>query len=103
MRELGYEVTSKQGRTILIGVPMTPGEKMSIDSLQLHFTKSITGCHGGNIDPAYHLPRFIRLQQKSAFDPKGMITHSFKLNEINDAIEAMRRGKTIRCSISMDH
>ena len=101
VRELAYEVTSKQGRTILVGVPKMPGEKMSIESLPLHFTKSITGSHGGEIEPSYHIPRLIQLQQKGYFNPKGMISHSFTLDEINKAIDAMRQGGIIRCTISM--
>jgi len=103
IRELAYEMTSKQGRTILVGVPKFPGEKMSIDSLQLHFTKSITGCHGGDINPSYHLPRFIRLQQNGIFDPREMITHSFPLVKINEALDLIRQGEVIRCSIKMEH
>lgn len=101
VRELSYELTSRQGRTILVGVPQVPEEKMGIDSLQLHFTKRLMGSHGGGIDPAYHLPRFIRLQQEGRFDPTRMITHLFPLEDINRAIESMRRGEAIRCSIRM--
>lgn len=101
VRELAYELTHKRGRTVLVGVPKSPGEKMSLDSLPLHFTKTITGSHGGSIDPSYHIPRLIRLQQQGRFDPKGMITHSFTLDEINLALEAMRRGEVIRCTIRM--
>ncbi len=101
VRELAYELTSKQGRTILVGVPHVPGEKMSIESLPLHFTKTITGSWGGNIDPAYFIPRMLRLQQAQALPLAEMISHSFTLDKINDAIAAMRQGDVIRCSIDM--
>lgn len=99
--ELASQLTSRSGRTILVGVPKTPNEKMSIESLPLHFEKRITGSHGGDINPSYHIPRFIRLQQKGHFDLTGMITHTFGLSDINTAIDMMRRGDVLRCVIDM--
>ena len=101
LQELAYELTDKTGRTILIGVPKTPGGKIRIESLPLHFNKSITGSEGGNIKPSYHIPRFIQLQQNGFFNPQDMITHRYALENINDAIAAMREGAVIRCSIKM--
>jgi Zn-dependent alcohol dehydrogenase len=43
----------------------------------------------------------MQLQNKGYFNPKSMITHSFMLDEINEAIEAMRQGKVMRCTVKM--
>lgn len=102
IRELAYELTSKEGRTILVGVPKA-GEKMSIDSFPLHFTKSITGSHGGNARPHYDIPRLIQLHQQRKLQLENMITHTFSLNQINDAIKLLRSGDTLRCLIKMNH
>lgn len=99
--ESAYQITSNRGRTVLVGVPTNSGETMAIDSLPLHFDKLLTGSHGGGIDPSYHLPRLLRLQQQQVFDPSVMISHSYTLDEINSAIDAMRRGEVIRCTIKM--
>ena len=45
--ELGYEITSSNGRVILVGVPRLD-DNIKIYSLQLHFGKKLTGSHGGN-------------------------------------------------------
>lgn len=100
VRELAYEVTNKEGRTILVGVPKS-GEKMCIDSFPLHFTKKITGSHGGDCNPTYDIPRLLRLQESGRFNLEKMITKIYPLDKINDAIHEMRTGDIVRCVIKM--
>ncbi len=100
VRELAYELTSKEGRTIFVGVPKA-GEKISIDSFPLHFTKRITGSHGGDARPHYDIPRLIRLHQQGKLPLENMITHTFSLDSINEAIALLRSGDTLRCLIKM--
>ena len=102
VRELAYELTSKEGRTIFVGVPRS-GEKISIDSFPLHFTKWITGSHGGDTRPHYDIPRLIRLHQRGKLQLDDMITHTFSLDQINEAIALLRTGDTLRCLIRMNH
>ena len=100
IRELVYELTNAEGTTVLVGVPRK-GENMCIDSFQLHFEKKITGSHGGDAQPNKDLPRLIRLQQSGRFDLKGMITHTYSLDKINDAIRMVRTGDAVKCLIKM--
>lgn len=100
IRELAYELTNKEGRTILVGVPKG-GEKMNIDTLPLHFTKKISGSHGGEANPSYDIPRLIRLQNSGVFTLNEMITHQFSLDEINEAIHAVRTKDVIRCVLKI--
>ncbi|OGW33234.1 MAG: dehydrogenase [Nitrospirae bacterium GWC2_42_7] len=99
--EQAYEVTSSSGRTVLVGVPKS-GDKINIYSLPLHFEKTLSGSHGGESDPTIDIPKYVNLYQKGKFDLKSMITHRFKLDDINEAIASMRRGEVIRCIIKMD-
>jgi len=100
IRELAYEITNKEGRTILVGVP-NKGEKICIDSFPLHFKKKITGSHGGDSNPTKDIPRLIGLQNSGKFDLDKMITKIFSLNEINDAFHHMRTGNVVRCMIKL--
>lgn len=95
-----YEVTSDTGRTVLVGVPRF-GEKISIYSLPLHFEKKIYGSHGGGANPSVDIPRYLNLHRKGVLKLKGMITDSFGFDEINNAIEGMRKGRIIKCIIKM--
>ena len=95
-----YEITSDTGRTVLVGVPKI-GEKISIYSLPLHFEKKLYGSHGGQTNPSTDIPRYINLYRKGILKLKGMITDSFRLDEINDAIEGLKNGRIIKCVIKM--
>lgn len=100
IRELCYEITHENGRTVLVGVPMA-GERMAIDSFPLHFNKVITGSHGGSIKPDYVIPRLMGLQKTGRLSLEGMITHEFSLAQINDALDLVRNGDALRCVIKM--
>ncbi len=101
VRELAYELTSKEGRTIFVGVPRA-GEKISIDSFPLHFTKRITGSHGGDTHPQYDIPRLVRLHTAGKLGLEKMVTHTFTLDQINEAIALLRTGDVLRCVIKMN-
>ncbi|MFC1767468.1 zinc-binding dehydrogenase [Candidatus Margulisiibacteriota bacterium] len=98
--ELAYEITSSKGRTILVGVPKK-GDKVSIYTLPLHFGKILTGSHGGESAPSVDIPKYIDIYKKRKLNLKSMITQTFDLNEINQAIDAMRKGEIVKCIIKM--
>lgn len=100
IRELCYEITSNEGCAVLVGVPAAK-EKISIDSFPLHFTKRITGSHGGDINPSYVIPRLLDLQKTGRFDLNEMITHEFSLDQINEALDLMRKGEALRCMLKI--
>jgi len=99
--EKAYDLTHPDGKIILVGVPKQ-GDNISICSLPLHFKKVLTGSHGGDAVPDLDIPRYISLIQAGKMTLDGIITHEFGLNEINDAIELVRNGKTGRVLVVMD-
>jgi S-(hydroxymethyl)glutathione dehydrogenase / alcohol dehydrogenase len=100
IRETAYELTSPQGRTILVGVPRKE-DKMSIDSFPLHFDKILTGSHGGNTNPSYDIPRLVRLVEAGKLKLDDLITKTYKLDKINQAIDEVRSGDVIRSVIEI--
>ena len=97
--ENAYNLTHKDGKTILVGVP---SKKIKIYSLPLHFKKILKGSHGGSAIPDIEIPRYINLIKKKKMSLKNIITNQFKLDEINSAIKMLRAGKTGRIIIKMD-
>jgi len=97
--ETAYELTASHGKTILVGVP---NSKISIYSLPLHFKKVITGSHGGDSIPDIDIPRYIRLINQKKMTLENLITHEFKLTDINKAIELFRSGKAGRIVIKIN-
>jgi len=97
--EQAYELTNPEGKTILVGVP---SDKISIYSLPLHFNKVLTGSHGGDSVPDNDIPRYIRLIKHKKMTLENLITHEFKLSEINKALDLFRSGKAGRIIINMN-
>ena len=97
--EKAYELTASHGKTILVGVP---NNKISIYSLPLHFKKILTGSHGGDSIPDIDIPRYIRLINQKKMTLENLITHEFKLTDINKAIELFRSGKAGRIVIKIN-
>ena len=98
--ELAYELTHPDGKTVLVGVPRK-GDNISIYSLPLHFRKVLTGSHGGNAEPHVDIPRYVRLHHAGKLKLDGLITHEFRLDQINEAIEMLKNGRVGRCVIAM--
>lgn len=91
-------LTAPKGRCVGIGV-MPWDKTISINTLQFHFGKELTGSEGGSSQPAIDIPRQLRMIENGLFDPKGMISHRLKLEEVNDGIARMRSGETIHSII----
>jgi S-(hydroxymethyl)glutathione dehydrogenase/alcohol dehydrogenase len=87
--ELAYDLTHPDGTCVLVGVPT---EKVTINTLPIHFNKILTGSHGGDALPHIDIPRIIRLNQAGRLSLDGIITHEFSLAEINAALDVMRQG-----------
>jgi S-(hydroxymethyl)glutathione dehydrogenase/alcohol dehydrogenase len=98
MIETGYELTAKKGRCILVGVPH---EKVEIYTLPLHFEKVLKGSEGGHCQPARDIPRLVRLAAAGRIKYDGIVTHEFALDDINEAIELMRSGKSGRILLNL--
>ena len=99
--ELGYQIVKPQGRVTLVGVPRK-GNNINIYSLPLHFGKVLSGSQGGEAIPQTDIPRYHNLFRAGRIKLKELITDYYPLPEINDAIEAMRRGTIAgRCLIRL--
>jgi S-(hydroxymethyl)glutathione dehydrogenase/alcohol dehydrogenase len=99
--EMAYELTHPDGKTILVGVPRK-GDNISIYSLPLHFKKVLKGSHGGSSVPHVEIPRYIRLYNEGKMKLDGLITHEFRLDEINEAIKIVRSGEAGRVLVAME-
>lgn len=90
--EFGYDVLSKKGRLILVGVPKI-GSKIKIYTLPLHFGKQIIGSEGGSSKPNKDIIDLIDISKKKKIDLKSIVSKIYTLNEINMAIDDIRTGK----------
>jgi S-(hydroxymethyl)glutathione dehydrogenase/alcohol dehydrogenase len=98
--EEAYEVTSPRGRTVLVGVTRA-GEKARFYTLPLLFDKALRGSSGGRSEPAVDIPRYVNLWRQGRLRLREMITHTFELEGINEALALLRGGGAGRCVIRM--
>lgn len=99
--EQAYDLTHPDGRTILVGVPRK-GDNVSIYTLPIHLNKVLKGSHGGSCIPHIDIPRYVHLVDAGILKLDGLITHEFKLNKINEALQLMKSGLSGRILIAMD-
>ena len=96
--ERAYNLASADGTCVLVGVP---SEKVTINTLPIHFDKVLTGSHGGGAIPHVDIPRLIRLNEAGRISLDGIITHEFRLDDINAALDMARSGAAGRVLINV--
>ena len=103
VREAAFDSLGKNGKLILAGVPYE-NDKLEIDSYPIHGGRQIIGSHGGGSNPDIDIPKCIDLWKRGLLVLEKQITHRFELDEINEAIEVVKKGDAGRCVIQMkDH
>ena len=96
--EKAFALAGPRGRCVGVGV-MHFERKLALNTLPLHFGKTLTGSHGGNSQPVEDIPRYLRMMQDKRFDPRGFVSHRLPLEKINDGIDRMRSGEVIHAMV----
>lgn len=96
--EKAFALAGNTGRCVIFGV-MPYDKKLSINTLPLHFGKTLTGSHGGDSQPARDIPRYLRLFRDAHYDTNGFVSHRIPLEQVNEGIAKMRSGEVIHCMI----
>ena len=98
--QMAYNSTRGTGKVILAGV-LHHQKQITIDAFPLHFGRQVIGSHGGNTRPDIDIPRYIELYKLGKLNLDEQITHRYRLDNINEALDTVRRGEAGRCLISM--
>jgi S-(hydroxymethyl)glutathione dehydrogenase/alcohol dehydrogenase len=94
--ELAVEVTRPGGTTTLVG--MTPmGDHAGIDVYRfVEGGKRLLGSNYGSVVPARDFPRIARDVVEGRLPLQRLVTESIELEDVAEALEAMRRREGIR-------
>ena len=98
-----FSLLGDDGRIIMVGQP-NPGQKLTIPSGLGMFAgngQEIRATQGGAFNPQADIPRYLRLFESKQLPIDSLITHRFKLNEINDAFENLKSGLAGRIMIKI--
>lgn len=101
--ETAYDVTSPEGKTILVGVPAKSARHPNLYTLPLHFEKVLKGSHGGSCRPETDIPRLVRLVEHGGLKFDGLVSRRYRLEQINEAIGDLKHGRVAgRCMVWMN-
>jgi|3_EtaG_2_1085321.scaffolds.fasta_scaffold06403_3 S-(hydroxymethyl)glutathione dehydrogenase/alcohol dehydrogenase len=100
--EIAYSIASAGGKLILVGQPDFR-QSLTIEG----FSNNIKGLtvkdsEGGLTQPSVDIPRYINLYQSGVLKLHELITNTYSLKNINEAISDMKDGKVVgKCIIKM--
>ena len=101
--EATIPLLSGTGRYIMVGQPK-PGESIELHAA-LHLFggegKMIKATQGGKFSPSKDILKYVALHKAGVLDISGIITHTKKLNAINDVVDLVRKGQAGRVIIKM--
>jgi S-(hydroxymethyl)glutathione dehydrogenase/alcohol dehydrogenase len=96
--ELMWSLLRPTGKGVVVGMPSLRDEvKLRVQGFFAQ--RQITGSVYGSAVPHRDIPKFLELYRKGKLDLDRMITRFIRLEEVNDAFQAMGRGEGARSVI----
>jgi S-(hydroxymethyl)glutathione dehydrogenase/alcohol dehydrogenase len=93
--EQAVQVIGNRGKAIWIGAP--PREPLSIDAKMIFSgEKTIMGSNYGSARPRHDMPRLLSLYKSGKLKLDELVTHTYQIEEINEAFDDMLEGKLAR-------
>ncbi|MCB0994994.1 MAG: Zn-dependent alcohol dehydrogenase [Acidimicrobiales bacterium] len=91
-----YDATRRGGTTCIVGVGRME-EMVSFSAFELFFAeKTLIGSYYGGTDVRSDFHTLLRLYKSGKLDLEQMITRRIRIDDINPALEALRKGEVIR-------
>ena len=95
-----YDAVRRGGTACVIGVGAMDKE-VSFNGFEIFFSeKNFMGSYYGSVDVRSDFHRLLDLWKAGQLDLEGMISKRMKIDEINEAFDAMKRGEVIRTVIT---
>ena len=91
-----FRILRKGGTLVLVGMPPS-GIELQFESVEfIDASQTLLGSKMGSTDLQADIPKLIGLYQSGNLELDALVTATYPLQEINDAIEATRAGVGIR-------
>ena len=98
--DAAIRVVDAGGVTALVGIPPA-GARAQFDVYDLLRGRRIVGSLNGATDPQRDLPEIVRLATNGTLDVASQVTAVWPLDQVDDAVAALRRGEVVRAVL--DH
>jgi Zn-dependent alcohol dehydrogenase len=86
----GIAAIREGGVAMLVGVPQTPA---TLNMRDIFLARTYRGSFGGSSRPDEDYPKFVEWFQQGKLDLNRLVTARYKLDQINEACEALQAGK----------
>lgn len=97
-----YAATAKGGTVVVVGLPPVE-QKLEVRGVSLVLQeKAVIGSFYGSMTPRDHLPRLLKLHQDGKLALDELVSHRFKLEEINEAFAALDQGALTRGLVTFE-
>ncbi len=92
-----YDMTNMQGGVVVVVGAMPMGEMVSFEGFYLGTcAKSVVGVGAGFMSPKYDVPRYVDLYMNGKLPLDKLVTHHYKLEDVNQAIEDLEKGVSVK-------
>ena len=88
------------GAVYLVAVPPADAQ-VTLNPLAIHRQCTLTGSFGGGIVPDRDIPRYLRLYEQGKLKLDELISHTVRLDDINEGMELTMSGTIGRCLVRM--
>jgi S-(hydroxymethyl)glutathione dehydrogenase/alcohol dehydrogenase len=95
-----HSVRNQGGTAVIVG-NARHGERLELDPHQLNLGKRLLGTWGGDNWPDRDYPRYCELISSGKLNINLLLSNIYRLTDINEAIEDLETGKTLRPLIDM--
>ncbi|MFC1496427.1 zinc-binding dehydrogenase [Candidatus Margulisiibacteriota bacterium] len=98
MQQAFCSVKRGGGKAIIVG-NLPAGSKIEIDPFELICGREIVGSWGGSTNPDQDIPKYVDLFLSGKLEMKKMLGGSYRLDQINQAVESLEQGSYGRTTI----
>ena len=98
--EKAFQSVRNGGGKCIIAGNLPNEEKISLDPMDLIKGKNIVGTWGGEANPDKNIPKYVQWYQSGKMKLDKMITHEYKLKDINRVFDDLENGKVGRAIIN---
>jgi len=84
------------GTTVVVGMPPNDDVEFTLNAHHLTWGRTVMGSFMGSTRLSVDVPRLVELYQQGRLKLDELITASYPLERINEAIESMERGEALR-------
>ena len=90
-----YDAVRRGGTAVIVGMAPT-GSEISIPGTIPGDEKTVKGCFYGSTRPAVDFPRLVDFYLRGKLKLDQMVTRTYRLDQINEAFDALGRGENAR-------